>query len=173
MIAEEKYEFKPETKRKIFILGVVGLLLFGLGVFMAMRSGEGHGGAHEKHASTVIAKDLTASVTPVAQEEHENHEAKVEGHHGSPVWLKRVYSSLWANNVFFTGIGIIGLFFIAIQYAAQAGWSAGIKRIPLAIGSWIPVAGVLTLVLWFVVKGDIFHWTHSDLFKEGPDYDKV
>ena len=39
MIAEEKYIFKPETQRKIFILGAVGLLLFVLGVFLAMRSG--------------------------------------------------------------------------------------------------------------------------------------
>lgn len=173
MIAEEKYDFKPETKRKIFILGVVGLLLFGLGVFLAMRSGEGHEGGQEKHASTVITKDLTASVAPIVQEEHGKEEEKAEEHHGSPVWLKRIYTSLWQNNVFFTGIGIIGLFFIAIQYAAQAGWSAGIKRIPLAIGSWIPVAGVLTLVLWFVVKGDLFHWTHSDLYAQGDHFDKV
>jgi len=173
MIAEEKYDFKPATKSKILILGVVGLLLFSIGVFLAMRSGEGHEGGHEKHASTAITKELTASVTPMVQEEHENHEAKGEEHHGSPVWLKRIYTSLWQNNIFFTGIGIIGLFFIAIQYAAQAGWSAPIKRIPLAIGSWIPVAGVLTLVLWFVVKEDLFHWTHSDLYAQGEHFDKA
>lgn len=170
MIAEEKYIFKPETQRKIFILGAVGLLLFVLGVFMAMRGGNGHEG-HAK-ASTEISKSLTASVAP--QEGHEEHaEAKAE-HHGSPTWLKRIYASLWQNNIFFTGIGIIGLFFVAIQYAAQAGWSAPIKRIPLAMGSWIPVAGVLMVVLWFVVKGDLFHWTHADLFDpKSHDYDKV
>jgi hypothetical protein len=33
-----------------------------------------------------------------------------------------IYTSLWHNTtIFFTGIGIIGLFFVAIQYAAQAG----------------------------------------------------
>jgi hypothetical protein len=173
MIAEEKYDFKPETKSKIFILGIIGLLLFGLGAFLAMRSGEGHEGGHEKHASIEIKKELTASVAPVLQEDHTPHEAKGE-HHGSPTWLKRIYTSLWQNNIFFTGIGIIGLFFIAIQYAAQAGWSAPINRIPLAIGSWIPVAGVLTFVLWFVVKGDLFHWTHSHLYEQGGDhFDKV
>ncbi len=171
MIAEEKYDFKPETKRKIFILGLVGLLLFGLGVFMAMRVGDEHGGGSEKHASTAVAKDLTASVAPAVHQEHENQEAKEE--HGSSIWLKRIYTSLWQNNIFFTGIGIIGLFFIAIQYAAQAGWSAGINRIPLAIGSWIPVAGVLTLVLWFLVKGDLFHWTHSNLYVQGEHFDKI
>lgn len=170
MIAEEKYIFKPETQRKIFILGAVGLLLFALGVFLAMRGGHED---HEKKASTEISKSLTASVAP--QEGHEEHQAEAKAeHHGSAIWLKRIYASLWSNNVFFAGIGIIGLFFVAIQYAAQAGWSAGIKRIPLAMGSWIPVAGVLMVVLWFVAKGDLFHWTHADLFDtKSHDYDKV
>jgi hypothetical protein len=174
MIAEEKYIFKPETQRKIFILGAVGLLLFVLGVFLAMREGNGHEGGHEKKASTEISKSLTASVVP--QEGHEDNKAEApEEHHGSPAWLKRIYAALWADNVFFTGIGIIGLFFVAIQYAAQAGWSAGLKRIPLAMGSWIPVAGVLMLVLWFVAKGDLFHWTHHDLFDPSnkDHYDKI
>ncbi len=173
MIADEKYVFKPETKRQILITGVVGLLLFVLGVFMAMRSGDEHGGGHEKKASAEISKILTASVA--VTQEHEKSEAveKEEHHHGSPLWLKRIYTSLWQNNIFFTGIGIIGLFFVAIQYAAQAGWSAGINRIPLAIGSWIPVAGILMLVLWFVVKGDLFHWTHSNLYTPGEHFDKA
>jgi hypothetical protein len=166
MIAEEKYVFKPATQRKLFILGAVGIVLFGLGVFMAMNSGHGHeaGG----HASAEVAKNLVASVEPAAAAE------APEAHHGSPIWLKRIYTSLWHNNVFFTGIGIIGLFFVAIQYAAQAGWSAPIKRVPLAIGSWIPIAGILMLGLWFLVKGDVFHWTHHDLYDTNShDFDPI
>lgn len=172
MIAEEKYEFKPATKRKILYLGLLGLVLFIAGVLIAKSSGGGHEGGHEK-ASTEISKSLTASVAPQEGNEEHKTEAKEE-HHGSATWLKRIYTSLWQNNVFFTGIGIIGLFFVAIQYAAQAGWSAPIKRIPLAMGSWIPVAGVLMLVLWFVVKGDLFHWTHHDIYDpKSGDFDKV
>lgn len=165
MIADEKYEFKSATKTKILIMGVVGLLLFIGGVFIAKSSG-GHGEGHEKHASVEVSKSLTASVAP--QEGHDEHKAEAEeeggGHHGSATWLKRIYTSLWQNNIFFIGIGIIGLFFVAIQYAAQAGWSAPIKRVPIAIGTWIPVAGILTLVLWFVVKGDVFHWTDASVY---------
>lgn len=167
MVAEEKYEFKPEAKKKLVILAVVGVVLFILGVFMAMSSGSGHG---EEHAATEISKNLVASTAQVAAE---GHEAAEEAHHGSPIWLKRVYTSLWQNNVFFTGLGIIGLFFVAIQYAAQAGWSAPIKRIPLAMGSWIPISGILMVILWFVVKADVFHWTHHDLYVEGPNYDEI
>jgi hypothetical protein len=165
MIADEKYIFKPATKQKLFILIGIGLLLFAVGVFMAKNGGH-HEGA-EKHASQEIAKSLVASTEPA------EHVASTE-HHGSPVWLKRIYTSLWQNNIFFGGIGIIGLFFIAIQYAAQAGWSAPIKRIPLAIGHWIPFAGILMVGLWFLVKGDLFHWTDHSLYDVKSDhYDKI
>ena len=55
------------------------------------------------------------------------------------------------NNVFFAGLGIIGLFFVAIHYAAQAGWSAGFIRVPLSMGNWIPIAGILMIILFVVV----------------------
>jgi hypothetical protein len=169
-IADENYIFKPETKRKIFILAAVGLLLFVFGVFQAMRSGD-HEGSHE-HASTEISKSLTASLA--SQDTHEVEKASAETHHGSPVWLKRIYTSLWQNSIFFLGIGIIGLFFVAVQYAAQVGWSASIKRIPLAMGSWIPLAGIIMLVVWIVGGGDIFHWLHKDLYDPtSQQYDKI
>jgi len=77
------------------------------------------------------------------------------------------------NNVFFTGLGIIGLFFVAIQYAAQAGWSVGVKRVGMAMGTWIPVAGILMLGLYFLTHHDIFHWTHSSLYHEGEGFDSI
>jgi hypothetical protein len=169
MIADEKYNFKPATKQKLFILIGLGLALFALGVFMAMNDAGHHEGGG-KHASEEVTKSLLASTEPSQHGE----EVAESAHHGSPTWLKRIYTSLWQNNIFFAGIGIIGLFFVAIQYAAQAGWSAPIKRIPLAMGSWIPVAGILMLGLWFVVKGDLFHWTHHSLYDvKSADYDPI
>lgn len=162
MIADERYVFKPETKRTILITGAVGFMFFLIGVFFAMKEG-----GHQEHGAIEASKNLVASAEAVAASDGGEH-------HGSAVWLKRVYTSLWQNNIFFAGIGIIGLFFIAIQYAAQAGWSAPIKRIPLAVGHWIPIAGILSLVLWFVVKHDVFHWTHHDLYEEGTaGYDRI
>ncbi len=167
MVADEQYVFNAGSKKNLVMLLVAGLILFVIGVFMAMNAGHGHEG---EHASVEVSKSLMASTaSPVAAEGEGGGE-----HHGSPVWLKRIYTSLWHNNIFFAGLGIIGLFFVAIQYAAQAGWSAPIKRIPLAIGHWIPIAGVLTLVIWFVAKGDLFHWTHHDLYdKASASYDKI
>ena len=162
-VIEEKFVFTPETKKKLVYLLVTGILLFVLGVVLAMTGGghDEHGGGHASNAS----QEMVASV-----QQHEaaspGHEAAAGEHHGSPVWLKRVYTTLWMNNIFFVGAGIIGLFFVAIQYAAMAGWSVGVKRVGLAMGTWIPIAGILTLVLWFVTGGDVFHWTHSNLYQE-------
>src|SRR5258708_38573501 len=98
VIADEKYDFKSATRSKLFMLFGAGLLLFIIGVFMA-RSGGGHGAAPEhgekkEHASAQISDKLVAS----ADQDHAEHEAKTEAkseggeHHGSPVWLKRIYA---------------------------------------------------------------------------------
>jgi hypothetical protein len=89
-------------------------------------------------------------------------------------WYERLYANLWINNVYFTGIAIIGVFFFAIQYAAQAGWSAPIVRVMLSFGNWLPYAAVLMIATFFIANHDLFHWTHSALFVEGgPEYDKI
>jgi hypothetical protein len=171
-IQEERYIFKPETRNKIIMLLIAGIVLFAVGLILAMNSGSEatHGG---EHGSVAEANKMVASLQH--GETAATPEAHAEGgeHHESPHWLKRLYTTLWMNNVYFTGLGIIGLFFVAIQYAAQAGWSSGLKRIPLAMGSWIPVAGVLMLGLWFVVKGDLFHWSHASLYTAGEGFDPI
>jgi len=166
-VVEEQYVLKPETKKKLYILLAVGIALFVLGLFMAMSGGshDEHGGGH----AAVASQQLVASADQHdAAAGHDEHAAA--GHHDEkPTWVKRLFTTLWMNNVFFAGLGIIGLFFVAIQYAAQAGWSVGVKRVPLAMGTWIPIAGILMLVLWFVTKHDIFHWTHNYLYAEGTE----
>ena len=173
VLEEERYIFQAKTKTNLIILGVIGVVLLVLGTILGNGEShhEGSGGGEEHHAAAAIDQKAVASADVAAEPQQEHHEATAgEGEHGeehgSPLWLKRIFASLWANSVFFCGLGIIGLFFVAIQYAAQAGWSAGITRIPLAMGAWLPVAGVSMFILWFVVKGDVFHWTHASLYAE-------
>jgi hypothetical protein len=170
-VSEEQYIFRPETRNKFLILLAVGVVLFILGLFLDMNSGGGHdqhGGEH----GMIKTEQLTASAEATTPQEPEHAEASGE-HHETAHWLKRLYTTLWMNNILFTGLGLIGLFFVAIQYAAQAGWSVGVLRVALSMGSWIPVAGILMLVLWFVSSHDIFHWTHEYLYKEGAQFDPL
>jgi len=103
-----------------------------------------------------------------------HHELEGEAGHHAFHWTQRLFANLWINNVFFAGVALIGVFFFAIQYAAQAGWSAGIKRIPLSFGAWLPIAGVLMIVVFFLAQHDLFHWTHHDLYDEtSHEYDSI
>ncbi|WP_276370343.1 quinol:cytochrome C oxidoreductase [Chryseolinea sp. H1M3-3] len=170
VVTEEHYVFKPATKKNLYIVLGIGVGLFILGLVLAISGGGHHEGGDGGHAA-VQSSELVASV--------QQHAAASEGHatathHETEPWVKRLYSSLWMNNVFFAGIGIIGLFFVAIQYAAQAGWSVGVKRIGIAMGNWIPIAGVVMLILWFITHHDIFHWTHDYLYnKDGAEFDPI
>ena len=165
-IIEEHYAFKPETKKKLLILLGVGVVLVLLGILLF---GSGGHGTHDEHEASAISSQMLASADQPASHGESHAES---GHSGSSPLVKRIFTSLWMNNIYFVGFGIIGLFFVAVQFAAQAGWSSGLKRIPLAMGQWIPIAGVLTLVLWFLVKGDLFHWTHHTLY-EGAEFDPI
>ena len=95
------------------------------------------------------------------------------GHHFH--WLHRVWVNLWIDNIYFLGLALTGVLFLALQYASQAGWSAYIKRIPEAFGEWIIVAFGLTLVIFglanFAGPGHfhLFHWLDSSLYVEGGE----
>ena len=172
MVTEERFEFTGTAKKRLIITLIVGLVLSVLGYFTIGSGGDhggNHGGDHSEMASDHHGEE------PYGAEGHsdEAHAAESEvghEHHGSSPLVKRLLSNLWINNVFFAGLAIIGVFFFAIQYAAQAGWATGIKRIPFAFGNWLPIAFVLMLVVFMVGSHDIFHWTHADLYaEEGGD----
>lgn len=173
-VEDERYLFKPATRRSIYILMGVGLALFILGLILAMSGGHGHHeGAKEGSIHTEVNKHLVASIQHDGAAEEQ---AAGEAHHeagANPGWFTRLKTTLWMNNIYFLGLGLIGLFFVAVQYAAEAGWSAGILRIPIAMAKWLPIAAVLTLVLWFFAHHDLFHWTHNDLYEKGPDFDPI
>jgi hypothetical protein len=140
---EEFFEFTPELRKKLSIGLGVGLALMAIGLFfLANDHGAGHEAAHGAAG-------------------HDAHAAG--GHEDGYHWTKRVFANLWLNSVLFTGIAVIGMFFVSVQYLAKAGWSSVIKRIPEAFPAFLPISGVLMLVLFFVAKHDLFHWTHEGL----------
>ncbi|WP_373522567.1 quinol:cytochrome C oxidoreductase [Aquiflexum sp.] len=121
-------------------------------------------------ALVIGAVILAAGIVFAMTGSHEHAEGDGHAFH----WYQRLFANIWINNVYFTGISVIGVFFFAIQYAAQAGWSVGIQRIMLSFGHWLPIAGVLMIVSYFFINHDIFHWTHSYLFdKSSPEYDYI
>lgn len=158
----EKFEFTAGAKKKLAITAVIGIVLVVIGMLITM-GGNGH---EDSHAANEATQNIVASTdTHKLTAEGDEH----GGGHSSKTWLKRLYSNIWINNVYFTGIAIIGVFFFALQYAAQAGWAAGIKRVSESFGYWLPFAGLLMLAFFFIAGHDIFHWTHENVYDAGSE----
>jgi len=73
----------------------------------------------------------------------------------------KTWANLLLNNFYFLSIAIGASFFMALQYISQAGWSAGFKRVPEALSTYIPVAGVLFIFILFGLQ-TLYHWSHQD-----------
>jgi hypothetical protein len=154
LVLDEKYTFKSKTKTLLISVIIIGVVLTVLGVILATYF-PSHGG-HDTHA------EHGAQVHAAAE------------HHGSPVIVKRILKDLWQNNIFFGGIALIGVFFLAFNYVAHAGWGSAIKRVPEAFGYYLIPFAVLTITLLLVGGHDLFHWMDHDLFDpKSPKYDEI
>jgi len=61
---------------------------------------------------------------------------------------ERTFANLLLMGYYFTCVCICGVFFCALQYVAQAGWSASILRLPQAFARTLPwAAGLLILII--------------------------
>ena len=67
------------------------------------------------------------------------------------------WTNLLFNNYFFLGISLFAVFFVALQYVAEAGWSTVIKRVPEAIMTFLPITAIIML---FIVVAATLHWNH-------------
>jgi hypothetical protein len=73
----------------------------------------------------------------------------------------RGWANILLNNYFFLSLTIGATFFFCLQYITQSGWSAMFRRVPEAIMAYIPVAGIVMLLLFFGVQ-HLYHWAHHD-----------
>lgn len=74
----------------------------------------------------------------------------------------RTWANYLINNYYFISLSIGAMFFMAIQYITQSGWSSMFKRIPEAMGSYMPYAGVLMLIFVILGAHSVYHWTHHE-----------
>jgi hypothetical protein len=216
----ENFTFDDKLKKSLITLIVVGLLVAGLGVFLAWRGEnaghDSHGDAHSSTLEQTVPAALTAQQeegkteagaaveghegeeshadsatahSPASEGDahagmehaegaaaHADHAAHAEGHdagHHGPIWLKRFWANILLNNFYFIGIAIFGVFFIAVQYVANAGWAVSLKRVPESFGAFLPVGFVLMLLL-IPGMGHIYHWMAEGVAEIGhPNYDKI
>src|SRR5690606_33603450 len=90
---------------------------------------------------------------------------------------ERTFANLLLMGYYFACICLSGVFFLAIKYVSQAGWSAGLLRIPQAFASVAPIACIILLVICGVglFSGNLYHhWADPELTDpNSPHYDAL
>lgn len=96
------------------------------------------------------------------------------GHLGQKFW-----ANFLVNSFFYFAIGISALFFLALQYATEAGWFVAVKRVIEAIAGSLPhMMGLMLIVLLtlsFMSGGHVYMWMDSDVMlnKDSHHYDEL
>ena len=87
----------------------------------------------------------------------------------------RFWANMLVNSFFFMGISLAGTFFLALQYAAEAGWSTTIKRVIEAVTTFLPVGlGLMLLMLLLGVfrVHNLYEWMNGAVYdKSSAAYD--
>ena len=129
-------------------------------------------GAHDDHGHEVHANHGQESH---AEEAHDAHDAHAE--HAHHQQQNRPWSALYVAAIFFLGLGLGQLFFLGIQYVAQAGWSAGLLRVMEAQAFTIIIPLIVIALITFLGLGHVhhmFHWMVEGINIEGHEnYDEI
>jgi len=87
------------------------------------------------------------------------------------------WPALLFNTYFYLGISVFAVFFVALQYVAEAGWSIVLKRVPEAIMGALPVfSGIMLLIMIASIMhwNHIYHWLHEGIMNPASaHYDQI
>ena len=79
--------------------------------------------------------------------------------------VERTFANLLLMGYYFTCVCLCGVFFCAVQYVAQAGWSASMLRVPQAFIRVLPIAAT---ILVLIALAGLFT-THHGVNEEGKE----
>jgi hypothetical protein len=90
---------------------------------------------------------------------------------GFAVGLMKDQSRLWTSYLvaffFFSSLGLGGLFFSAVNFVANAGWSSGIRRLSEGMSAFLPVMFFGSLILLLGVK-KLYPWADPEVIAAVP-----
>ncbi len=153
----EQLELPKKTSNLFLILIGLGALLLVVGIFFNLNLG------HEAAAGADHGAAAAAG----------GHHEAAGGHHG-PTWVTRLYANLWMNNIFFTGLSVMGIFWLSLQYVTLAAWSVPFRRVMEAMTAYLPIGGIVMLVVFGLGHGYLFHWTTPGIMDKGSAaYDAI
>ncbi|HXI00980.1 MAG TPA: hypothetical protein VNI52_11990 [Sphingobacteriaceae bacterium] len=83
---------------------------------------------------------------------------------------ERTFANLLLMGYYITCVCAAGAFFLAIQFVAQAGWSAGLLRIPQAFAKTLPIVAVILIIICatgLLTHNLYHHWNIEGIAEPG------
>lgn len=164
-VAQEKFEFTGKSKMIAIILMVAGIALAGFGAMQVKK--------HWNDVATTETVNEHGTTDAHATEAHS--ESTHAGTHEKP-WTSRLWANLLMNSYYFMLFAVGALFFLAVNYVANAGWATMIKRIPEAMSGYIIVGLVFLAGTIYMAKDQIYHWLEyfsHNYAETDAGYDKI
>ena len=138
-----------------------------------------HSDEHSMDVATTVSLTDNPNAETHAEESHaeEGHHAHADEHHG-PTWMTRVWANLLMNSYYFWLFAVAAIFFIAVNYVANAGWAVMLKRIMEAQSSYLLVGSILLVGIVLGSEDTLYHWVqyfHSSAAGDpsAAGYDKI
>lgn len=95
------------------------------------------------------------------------------GSHGDNVNSTRFWAVLLQNSMYWLMLVNVATFFIVISTLAMGGWQVAFRRVNEAIGSVVPVMGIITFIIMLCIifghRTDIYLWLDAEHVK----HDKI
>ena len=89
------------------------------------------------------------------------------GAHGDNVNSTRFWAVLLQNSLFWLMLVNVSTFFIVICTLAMGGWQVAFRRVTEAIGSVVPIMGIITIVIMICIifggRADIYPWLDKQM----------
>lgn len=171
-----QYKFSPRLKMASFALIGAGILLYAIGLFLNIQD------KNDPHFIENFVKENPAMIYGEFQSadfQHLNHTEEAHAahvHHLENQLANRPWAAFLVPSYLALGIAGAALFFLSIQFVANAGWSMVVTRVMEGIATYIPVGGVLVLIVIVgaALHGNhLYHWMDTSLLDpEGGNYDK-
>jgi hypothetical protein len=173
-VIQEKFDFSGKVKLIPIALFVVGTILAIVGTMQvknnwdapAANATEHHDAAAADHADehhqTLAADEHTPAHADAASETHAATDHGADAHAAAPhhekTYMTRVWANLLLNSYYFWLFAVGALFFISVNYVANAGWAVMLKRIMEAQSSYLLIGSIILVGIVIGARETLYHW---------------
>lgn len=170
-----QYSFSPKLKMASFVLIILGAILYGVGFFMNSQDQ-----ADPEYIQNMVDSrpdmffgEYQSAEYQALNQTHLKGEENPQWH----TWEHHVQNRPWAAFLtaayFAFGLAGAALFFLCVQFAANAGWPIVVTRVMEGIASFIPYGGIMILIVVFAAAfggNHLYHWMEPSLIDPGSEH---